>query len=534
MRKIKMFSKRIHVKYKSIVSGNQSPASESALKLLSTLSPCLANFGVQYNFQSIGVALLVMSAEQCTSTLEDCINGKQQPWVTGTISAVVFLGAICGQLSMGVLGDYISRNNALSITLLLSAISVLLSSIAPTGRASSVYATIIVCRFFAGVGLGGIYPLSATKASEDSAHTAGKTNSSGSAFAFVWQIPGMISPWLLAWIFTHSDLSVDRQWRLLLGLGAIPLFLAILCLLLENHLRKEPFWCCRHRISLAARGAAATEPDIEADASSYTGNKTTGPTWTNGENLQKLFASGVPWFLYNLLFYGLSLLGGTVLRTMSNGDDHVTSVTHMRSLCSQQTVALTLGILPMALNLILLPRLSLKYLQLCGFLVQAFFFALFVCFFSYLKAHNARGLFSLYCMVLMSLQVGVPVTTFALPAVLFEKKIRTTYNGIAAAMGKTGAIFGACSFYFIARESLHAVLIICVVVAILGAFVTHYYILDSALINDNASTQGSASEEMVELNGAIGTEMDVSVRSDSSSGSNKDEEGLIYRQVSFE
>ena len=43
------------------------------------------------------------------------------------------------------------------------------SKVVPVGNPSSVYGIIILFRFFLGVGLGGIYPLSATKSSEDSA-----------------------------------------------------------------------------------------------------------------------------------------------------------------------------------------------------------------------------------------------------------------------------------------------------------------------------------------------------------------------------
>jgi hypothetical protein len=41
-----------------------------------------------------------MSSSVCTSTQENCNDGKQQAWVTSTASAVVFIGAIVGQLSV--------------------------------------------------------------------------------------------------------------------------------------------------------------------------------------------------------------------------------------------------------------------------------------------------------------------------------------------------------------------------------------------------------------------------------------------------
>lgn len=462
------------------------------VKLLSTVSTCLANFGAQYNFQTIAVALLTMSTSECTSTDERCRDGHQEPWVTGTANAVVFIGAVVGQLSMGVLGDYISRNGALSITLLIATIAAFLSAVAPAGDPNSVYATIVVFRFFVGVGLGGIYPIAATKASEDTASTDQKTNASGSAFAFFWQIPGLIAPWLLAWILTYSVMTADARWRLLLGLGSVPLALSIACLLFESHLKKEPLVCRRRHSSLAAQDDAPSHSTEQVDI------------WLHlqkAQNWNKLIATGGSWFLYDVIFYGLSLIGGTVIHAIHTAsDDDVSSNASMRSLCSKQTLALALGMLPMALNLYLLPRLSLKYLQIAGFVVQTFFLFLFVCLFSHLKANDVSGLFALYCLVSMSLQFGVPVTTYTLPAAVFEKDIRCTFNGIASAMGKGGAILGAYTFYYIALLSIHAVLIICAVTGFCGAFVTLYYLLDSSLVNDDVSAKLTHSGSSLNFN----------------------------------
>lgn len=56
------------------------------------------------------------------------------------------------------------------------------------------YAVIILFRFFLGIGLGGIFPLSATKASEDSCSESNenKVNSVGASWAFFWQMPGFV------------------------------------------------------------------------------------------------------------------------------------------------------------------------------------------------------------------------------------------------------------------------------------------------------------------------------------------------------
>jgi len=517
---------RFNVKYRPL-GDKVVPHDVKAVKYLSTLCTCISNFGAQYNFQSIAVALLTMSTAECTSTPDNCSMGHQQAWVVGTSAAVAFLGAICGQLSMGALGDHISRNGALSVTLSISVLAVALSAILPTGHATSVYSTIVVCRFFVGVGLGGIFPLSSTKASEDSASTDSKTNSSGSAFAFFWQIPGLISPWLLGWILSFSALPVGARWRLLLGLGSLPLAVAILCLLLESNVKKENIWCRRNHPNLTAREETRSEAQPAARESFIAQLREHG-------NWNKLLVSGGAWFLYDVIFYGLSLLGGTVIHAMHTvSDDDVSSRASMRRVCSQQTMALALGLLPMAFNLYLLPRLSLKYLLVVGFLAEAFFLLLFACLFSFLRSRDTGGLFALYCLTLMSLQLGVPVATYALPAALFEKRSRCTFSGVASAMGKIGAIVGAYSFYYVALVSMEAVLAICVVVALLGAYAANYYIADSALLNDDSTKSDASAHGGIEMSDA-GTELDVSMRTGSVHGGRPEEQPFDFSPVSFE
>lgn len=68
----------------------------------------MGNFSIQYNFQSISVALIMMSAFECTSDDGNCKDGKQAGWVASTASAAVFAGAIVGQLTVVAFVFYIN------------------------------------------------------------------------------------------------------------------------------------------------------------------------------------------------------------------------------------------------------------------------------------------------------------------------------------------------------------------------------------------------------------------------------------------
>jgi MFS family permease len=91
-----------------------------ALSWLSRVITSVGNFSIQYNFQAIAIALIVMSVEECTLDKEKCQDGKQSSWVTGTASATVFAGAMLGQLIMGYTGDILGRDKAMTLTLTLA------------------------------------------------------------------------------------------------------------------------------------------------------------------------------------------------------------------------------------------------------------------------------------------------------------------------------------------------------------------------------------------------------------------------------
>ena len=146
---------------------------------------------------------------------------------------------------MGYLGDVLDRTKAMILTLSLASLAAVCSAVLPQGSPTSVYIIIIVCRFILGAGVGGVYPLSAAKAVEDGVAKEKQSATNGnldgsnaavemtaadslmagsrrSALAFFWQVPGSMSPWALAYIFSYLSLSADVQWRLLLGIGSIP------------------------------------------------------------------------------------------------------------------------------------------------------------------------------------------------------------------------------------------------------------------------------------------------------------------------
>jgi MFS family permease len=199
----------------------------------------VSNFSVQYNFAVIGVTLLFMQQAVERETLRNGTVVEHRPFIpnegqTSALASAVFAGAIFGQLSMGYLGDAIGRPAAMLVCQTLTVAGSLGSAVLSHGE--SLFMIITVCRFFLGIGVGGQYPLSAVMATEGASPTRHK--STAAARAFFWQMPGALSPYVVALLVyvmsgcrtraCNDTATVSLQFRLLLGLGAFPASLGFL------------------------------------------------------------------------------------------------------------------------------------------------------------------------------------------------------------------------------------------------------------------------------------------------------------------
>ena len=428
---------------------------EDKKRIVSKLITSVSNFSVQYNFQAIAVALLVMIETVYTSNDEECKDGNQAAWVQGTAAATIFIGAIMGQLSMGYLGDLVGRNKALFFTLCLAAFGALSSAIFPMGDATAIYIVIIVSRFILGIGVGGVYPLSATKAAEDGSTGSGRPNAVESAKSFFWQSPGAMTPWLVTYCLTYTSTSVETKWRLILGIGAVPALLVLCGSTYESYLDD----LLRSRV---VKSQEQTPPLSESLRSS--------------ENIKKLIASGGGWFIYDVAFYGVNLFAGEILSAMDGDVDNVSSDANIRQVCWKEVVAAGMGIPACLLTIWLMDSWGIKTLQVVGFVLIAVGFVLMAALFAPLRDYP-DSLFAIYCMLLFFLSFGPNVTTFVLPSQIYPKKIRATFNGISAAMGKLGAALGAYMFGpLVDVTSLVTIMIICAIISVIGAIVSYMYI----------------------------------------------------------
>eukprot|EP01040_Poterioochromonas_malhamensis_P013132 gene13132-14415_t len=432
---------------------------------LSTIITAVANFSTQYNFQSISVVLLMMSTNECTATPHSCEEGDQAVWVQSTTSAAVFVGSIVGQLTLGYLGDLFSRNFALCWTLVLAGFSAILCAVASTGSAESTYSVIIVFRFLLGVGLGGVFPLAAAKASEDHSRTDDfseekQTNSSASCWSFFWQMPGIFLPWCFGYFFMQSDvLSTTNRWKLILGFGAVPCFVAAGLLLLEAYLEGSSLF-------VAQKSSTSNEIPLSRIVQ-LVGER---------DNLRKLSVTGGCWFLFNIVIYGIGLIAGTIIKAISSNHSNVSSRGNIENSSSKQMIAGAATIVVCAISITLIPVLGLRRLQMLAFTIVTVYCVLLAALFNFLKEHNPHALFALYVLAYSSLNFGLGATCYSMPSSVYPKEIRTTFGGMSAAMGKAGATLGAFSFKYIALSSIGypGLMGICAGIVALAGFLTAF------------------------------------------------------------
>lgn len=434
-------------------------ASVKEASLLSSLITKVGNFSVQYNYQAISIALIVMSVVKCTSTIEKCKDGDQDSWVTSSATATVFVGSITGQLSMGYAGDVLGRDVAMGLTIGLAATSALLSAVATVGSAANTYIGIIICRFFLGIGLGGVYPLAATKAAEDG--SKGGANPAASAKSFFWQMPGSMAPWIVVLILVKAGVDNKMMWRLLLGLGCIPSIFVVACVYLES---TDKQYVRQHGPSFDAGTIEHNQKDLTKGFRDPT-------LWL------KLIGTGGGWFIFDVCYYGVGLFGGAIISAMGSDVDDVTTNEQIIDVAWKQVVALGMGIPASLLTIYLMDKYTLKQLQIAGFLLFVIgFVAMSVAFFP-LKKSNPDLLFALYCFLLFALQFGPNVTTYTIPATVYKKEVRSTMNGFSAASGKLGAVVGAYLFGTVADlSSLPTIMVLCAIISVFGAYFTYKFV----------------------------------------------------------
>ncbi|KAH8064076.1 hypothetical protein JL721_8481 [Aureococcus anophagefferens] len=403
----------------------------SCCSLISWIVGC-ANFSAQYNYNSITLAILMLERA-----------GKDVPtWATSSLTSVIFLGSVFGQLCLGFLGDAVGRGVGLALTLVLIIGGAFLSSAAwdyETEPSTSVYASIILARFVLGVGVGGVYPLSATAAFEDtregeSAHERAR-GVVRAAWGLFWQMPGQAAVYVVALVLVGTDsLTWTIRARLLLLSGA------------PRRDRPPP------GDRKAASNAAEERRALFAQASTQ----------------RALLGCCGCWMFFDVYSYGVSVYSPVILEWIF-GDSEALSLD-----CWENLLCSVVGFPAVALTIYALQHAyggDVARVQTLGFTARGGVLRLPL---RGLAAGRAQG------RALRALRAAAGRHRLRrrrddvrhAGRALFPRRIRSTCNGAAAATGKLGALVGTYAAMPIADVSTVALFLGFGLVALAGGALT--------------------------------------------------------------
>ncbi len=369
------------------------------------------------------------------------------------ISSGAILGAVIGAVTFGNLADKLGRKNLFVIDLIFFVVFGALSAF------SQNIIELVVFRFFLGIGIGADYPISASYITEFvSSRHRGKLIAS----VFSFQGLGILSAIgvSLAVINTGPD-----AWRWMLLSGVFP---AIIALTLRTKMPETPRWYLSHGQTDKARevmskffGYKITEEQLDTVAESVSARELLISPYA-----RRVFFTSLSWFLVDVGVYGIGILSTTLVLALYPKDTITTGL---------ETTAILYGFAFVGYlsSIALIDVAGRKWLQIVGFFGMAIPLGIA----SYILTGEASFsiviLFALFGSFYIMENAGPNTTTWVYPVELFPTRLRGTGHGIAATVGKVGALFGTFVLSFVLIDIGRAAMLMIVSVACFaGGFLT--------------------------------------------------------------
>ncbi|KAJ5133409.1 hypothetical protein N7526_004774 [Penicillium atrosanguineum] len=380
----------------------------------------------------------------CWDTHEIC----DEQW-TNAVDYLEIIGIICGQILVGVIGDWIGRRWGLIQDATIMFIGLLMLT-AAWGVTQNGW---VICYawslFFYSVGVGGEYPMTATSGMEnavgsgkistkdDRLHRGRKVTS-----AFLMQGWGQFANQVILIIlllcFHHGSgnnpySAVSTQWTYRISF-AIP---AVGTLWLVYY-RAYHMKAASKQLAAAKKKASVTGYDVDSLRLTF---KYFGP---------RLIATAGGWFANDVFFYGNKLFQSEFISVISPATDSVMPTW----LWNLVNVGVSLVGYYMASFFIDNKLYGRKWMQTFGFLMC---FVLFVVpafhYEYYTTGEHIKEFQAMYFLSSFFNQFGPNCVTFLVAAEVFPTPIRATAHGISAAAGKSGALLASVLYNYIDTQT---------------------------------------------------------------------------------
>ena len=379
---------------------------------------------------SLAIPILVALYEGGT------INSTQ----IGFLAASALMGAAVGQLLFGWLGDRVGRRRVYGITLSVMAIGAVGSALSVSFAGLSTITVLTLWRFILGVGIGGDYPLSATIMSE---YSNVRNRGRFVASVFATQGFGLLAGAAVSLGAVNFLPNLALDWRLILGLGALP---AVVTIYYRLRLPETPrFSLSQGRTQEAARALSTITGQTVTEARSTTIVRVPFRHLVRSY-LPLIFGTAATWFLLDVAFYSTNIFNPLILKQIGFASTGLPVLEEVRRLAfGNMLLALVAAVPGYWVAVALIDRTGRRSLQYVGFGVMAGAFLALAMLWRSLTGVLPAFL-AVYGLTFFFANLGPNTTTFVYPSEVFPTTFRTTGGGIAAASGKIGAVIAVFLF----------------------------------------------------------------------------------------
>ena len=309
-------------------------------------------------------------------------------------SSAALVGAIVGQLCFGAFADELGRKWGLVATALLLVSGSVSSAFAYWGASpASLFATLAMCRFVLGIGIGGEYPCAAARAAEAADESSCALRHRGRTVLLVFGMQGLgnLAATAVVFLLVVVSARLEAVWRIALALGAAPAACA-----LASRLRHGE--SAAYVAERASRRRADGDGENDADGGGGGGADGEAP-WAQWRLLARMYGlrlvgTAGAWFLWDIVYYANCLFSATIIAQLSGSSGAGGGSAEFRRASLVWTAAcqllLAVAALPgyaAAALCVDLPWLGRRRLQLLGLFVVA------VIHFSIGACARARALF---------------------------------------------------------------------------------------------------------------------------------------------
>ncbi|MCH5226145.1 MAG: MFS transporter [Muribaculaceae bacterium] len=397
-------------------------------------------------------------------------------FMQGLVGAMDLIGIMVGSTILGKLSDRFGYLFFFRLCPAIVCVSAILTLIFPS------LWVLIVCLFFMGFGIGGEYSLDSNYISQlmPTKWTFLMVGAAKAASAF-GNIGVALVCFLIVAHWSHAALWPHLMWIMIVISG--------LMILLRIRWWESPKWLLnKGKTAQAERdvhhflGAGVdvavediTDKDaVGADTDDLKHPKPQPGFWRR--NWRNVIFTGVPWACEGLGVYGIGVF--LPILVMALGLEHIsageTPLMHVDS-SVEITLWISCIILPgFVLGLALINKVRPEKIQWVGFLLSAVF--LFILLLAY-DHHWAKWIsIGAFMAFELFLNMGPHLITYVLPPKVYPVADRGLGSGIAASVGKVGAVLGVFFIPVLLQAGGSSlVLIVSIIVMLIGGLVTFFF-----------------------------------------------------------